>query len=197
MRALAIALLLVPAAAHAEQYIELGGGLDIPMSDDDYTRYVDPSANLFLRIGGGGPKIGGLFSIDWTPLASDDSAALDFNRIRVMGHLVVRSQVGPKVELAGRFGAGLDVIHESIDITILGQRFEGSDTDLGLALEVAGGAWFTVGASGSTQVGVELALPISYHSTDGNPNNPNDPNNARFDFTSIDLDVLGGVRLRL
>lgn len=196
MRALAIALLLIPAGAQAEGYVELGGGLDIPVSDDEYTRYVEPSANLFVRFGRGGPPVGGMFSMDWTPLAADSGSVLDFNRFRFLGHVVVRNQVGPKVELSARFGAGLDIIHESFEVTILGTRYEGSDTDLGLALEVAGGAWFSVG-SGGTQIGVELAVPISLHSSEGNPNNPSDPNDPRFEFTSIDLQILGGVRLRL
>ncbi|MBA3461940.1 MAG: hypothetical protein H0T46_18410 [Deltaproteobacteria bacterium] len=196
MRALAIVLLLVPAIGHADSYVELGGGLNIPVSDDEYTRYVEPSPNLFVRIGGGGPRVGGMFSVDWTPLASDDGQFVDFNRFRILGHVVARGKAGPKVELAGRFGAGIDIMRLAVDATILGIRFEGSDTDLGFALEVGGGAWFTVGA-GSTQVGVELVLPIAYHATEGNPNNPTDPDNARFEYTSVDLQILGGVRLRL
>ncbi|MBL9014587.1 MAG: hypothetical protein JNL83_10450 [Myxococcales bacterium] len=196
MRALVAALvLLVPAGARADQIIELGGGIAVPMSDDEYTDYVETSPTLFARIGGGAP-IGGLFSVDFTPLAAK-AESLNFNRLRFQGHVTVRKSVAPKVELSGRFGAGLDLIHESFDVTILGTRFEGSDTDLGLALEVGGGAWFTVGASGGVQIGVEVALPISIHNTEGNPNNPNDPDDPRFDYTAVDLDVLGGVRLRL
>lgn len=196
MRALVAAmLLLAPAIARADQFVELGGGLAVPMSDDEYTDYVETSPTLFVRVGAGTP-IGGMFSIDFTPLAAKD-ANLNFNRLRFQGHVTVRKHVAPKVELSGRFGAGLDLLHESYDVTILGMHFEGSDTDFGLALEVGGGAWFTVGSSGGVQLGVEVALPISIHSTEGNPNNPNDPDNPRFDYTSVDLDVLGGVRLRL
>ena len=190
--AIAALILLAPAAAHADQILEIGGGIAVPMSDDEYTDYVETSPTLFIRVGGGAP-IGGLFSVDFTPLAAK-AESLNFNRLRFQGHITVRKSVAPKVELSGRFGAGLDLIHESFDLTLGGAHFEGSDTDLGLALEVAGGAWFTVGASGGVQIGVEVALPISIHSTEGNPN---DPNNARFDYTSVDLDVLGGVRLRL
>ena len=196
MRALIAAFILLgPAVARADQFVELGGGLAVPLSDDEYTDYVETSATLFARIGGGKP-IGGMFSVDFTPLAAD-SETLEFNRFRILGHVTVRKSVAPKVELSGRFGAGLDLIHESFDITILGTRFEGSDTDLGLALEVGAGMWFTVGASGSVQVGVEVALPIGIHNTEGNPNNPYDPDDPRFDYTAVDLDVLGGVRLRL
>lgn len=193
MRALVATLvLLAPAVARADQFVELGGGLAVPMSDDEYTNYVDTSATLFARIGGGG-VVGGMFSVDFTPLAAN-SDILNFNRFRFQGHVLVRKQVAPKVELSGRFGAGLDLIHESADVTIFGVHYEGSDTDLGLALEVGGGIWFSVGSGGGVQLGAEVCLPISYHNTDGNPQ---DPNNARFDYTSVDLDILGGVRLRL
>jgi hypothetical protein len=195
MRALAALVVLAPAVARADQFVELGGGLAVPMSDDEYTDYVDTSATLFARIGGGAP-IGGMFSVDFTPLAAK-SDILNFNRFRFQGHVVVRKALAPKIELSGRFGAGLDLIHESADVTVLGVRFEGSDTDLGLALEVGAGVWFGVGSGGGVQVGVELAVPISYHNTEGNPNNPQDPDEARFEYTSIDLDVLGGVRIRL
>jgi hypothetical protein len=67
---------------------------------------------------------------------------------------------------------------------------------VGIAFEAAGGAWFSVGR-GTTQVGVEMALPISYHNNDGNPQNPNDPDDRRVDYTSVDIQILGGVRLRL
>ena len=196
MRALVLAaVLLAPAIARADQFVELGGGLALPLSDDEYTDYVDTSATLFARIGGGG-AIAGMFSVDFTPLAAN-SANLNFNRFRFQGHVVVRKQVAPKIELSGRFGAGLDLIHESFEITFLGQRVSGSDTDLGLALEVGGGIWFSVGSGGGVQIGAEVCLPISYHNTEGNRANPQDPDNARFDYTSVDLDILGGVRLRL
>jgi len=187
--------LAATSVAHADPFVELGGGLAIPVSDDEYTSYVDPSVKLVARIGAGGPKLGGMGSVDWTPLAADNSI-LSFNRFRFMGHIQARTQLAPKVQLVGRFGAGLDLIREHAETTILGVRFEGTDTDLGLALEPAGGVWFAVG-SGGTQIGVELALPISYHASKGNPNNPTDPNDAKFDYTSVDIDLLGGVRLGL
>jgi len=196
MRVLALGIVLAATSvARAEPFVELGGGLTVPLTDDTYTSYIDPSANLFARFGGGGPTIGGMASVEWSPLAAD-SSFLSFNRFRILGHIVVHHLVAPKVELTARAGAGLDILHEHAQLDVLGTRFEGSDTDVGLALEFGGGIWFSVGA-GSTQVGAELALPISYHSKTGNPNNPNDPNNATFDFTGLDLDVLAAVRLRL
>lgn len=185
---------LAPSIARAEAYAELGGGLLLPVSDDDWQDAIDPSLGLAARIGGGG-NIGGLFSFEWDPLSSNIDY-VSFTRFRFLGHVVIHHRISPKTELVGRFGAGIDLIHSSVDATILGFRVEGSDSDVGLALEAAGGAWVSVG-SGSTQVGVELAMPIGYHNDDGNPNNPNDPDDRQADYTSIDFQILGGVRLRL
>ena len=185
---------LAPSVARAEAYAELGGGLVLPLSDDDWQDAIDPSLGLAARIGGGG-NVGGMFSFEWDPLSSNIDY-VSFTRFRFLGHVVVHHRLSPKTEIVGRFGAGIDLIHSSVDATILGFRVEGSDSDVGLALEAAGGAWFSVG-SGSTQVGVELALPISYHNDDGNPNNPNDPDDRKVDYTSVDIQILGGVRLRL
>jgi hypothetical protein len=185
---------LAPSIARAEAYVELGGGLVLPVSDNDWTDSVDPSLGLAARIGGGG-EVGGMFSFEWDPLSSNLDY-VHFSRFRFLGHVVVHHRLNAKTELVGRFGAGIDLIHSSVDATILGFRVTGSDSDVGLAFEAAGGAWFSVG-SGSTQVGVELALPIGYHNNNGNPNNPNDPNDRKVDYTSVDIQILGGVRLRL
>jgi hypothetical protein len=188
MRAIAIAVVLAAAtSAQASPYVELGGGLIMPMSDDHYTDFVDVSGALAARIGGG-DAVGGMFSVEWDPLASN-TEFVSFNRLRFMGHVVLHHAVSRKVELTGRFGAGIDLMHESTDGTGI---FDGSDSDLGLALEVAGGAWFDVGKT--TQLGVELAVPISYHSDNDTPSTGN---NANWDFTSVDIAILGGVRLRL
>ncbi len=190
MRAIAIVGLLA-GSAHASPYVELAGGLVAPLGDSQYTDGADPSLGLAARIGGGAP-VGGMFSVEWAPLTSDvDHVSL--NRFRFMGHVVIHHAVTPKIELTGRFGAGIDLLHESYDQSIGGLHFQGSDSDLGLALEFGGGAWFGVGG-GSTQIGVELAIPIGYHSDD---NTPTTADNVNWDFTSFDLEVLGGVRLRL
>lgn len=185
---------LAPSIAQAEAYVELGGGLVLPVSDNDWKDSIDPSLGLAARIGGGG-QVGGMFSFEWDPLSSNIQY-VNFSRFRFLGHVVVHHRLSPKAELVGRFGAGIDLIHSSVDATILGFRVEGSDSDVGLAFEAAGGAWFSVG-SGSTQVGVEMALPIGYHNNNGNPNNPGDPNDRKVDYTSVDIQILGGVRLRL
>lgn len=183
--------ILVPSAAHAETYFEFGGGLVLPMSDDDYTDAVDPSVGLAARIGGGG-TIGGMFSVEWAPLPADP-AGFSYNRFRLIGHVVLHHALNPKTEIVGRFGAGLDIMHGSYEASLGPARVEGSDTDVGVGLELGGGAWFRVG-SGSTQVGVELAIPIGIHNEKGGVLDPDD---QRFDYTAFDLEILGGVRLRL
>lgn len=205
MRMSALALALVPAAlvagelapstARADPFVELAGGLVAPMADDDWTSVADPGLELAARVGGGGPELGGLASIAWAPIGSS-SNLVSLNRLRVLGHVEVRHAVTPKVSLSARLGAGIDYLHVRTEVTLIGVTASGSDSDVGLALELGGGAWFAVG-HGSTEIGVELGLPISYHSSDGNRSNPLDPNNRKFDFSTVDLDVLGGVRLRL
>jgi hypothetical protein len=186
---------LAPSIAQADAYVELGGGLVLPVSDNDWQDAIDPSLGLAARIGGGG-DVGGMFSFEWDPLSSNINY-VSFSRFRFLGHVVVHHRLNAKTELVGRFGAGIDIIHSSVDETIIGGiRIEGSDSDVGLAFEAAGGAWFSVGR-GSTQLGVELALPIGYHNDDGNRNNPADPNDRQADYTSVDIQILGGVRLRL
>jgi hypothetical protein len=181
--------------ASATPFAEIAGGLAAPISDNDWTNAVDPSLKLAVRFGSGGPAIAGMGSVDWTPLAEAVNF-VTFNRFRVMGHVQLRRELAPKLMIVGRFGAGIDVLRAYTEITVLGTTFTGTDTDTGLALEAGVGGWFTIG-EGRTQLGVELALPVSYHSSNGNPNNPNDPNDRAFDFTSIDVDVLAGVRVAL
>ncbi|CAN5698861.1 hypothetical protein BH11MYX3_BH11MYX3_07350 [soil metagenome] len=191
MRAIAIALVLVAAGSvQADPYVELGAGLLVPMSDNDYTDAVDPSIDLAARIGGG-DKVGGMASIEWAPLSSNVSF-VSFYRFRLLGHVVLHHAVSRKVELVGRFGAGIDYLHASTEGTIAGIHFDDSDSDLGLALELAGGAWFDVGKT--TQLGFELAIPIGYHSDD---NRPSTADNVNWDFTTVDIEIFGGVRLHL
>jgi len=186
---------LAPSIARADTFMELGGGLVLPVSDDDYTDAVEPSVGLAARIGGGG-KIGGMFSVEWAPLDADNDVpftTFSYNRFRLLGHVVVHHRLSPKAELAGRFGAGIDIVHSKAEVDIGQLHSEGSDSDVGLALEFAGGVWFGVG-SGSTQVGVELAMPIGIHNSD--PDTV-DADHQRFDYTAFDIEILGGVRLRL
>jgi hypothetical protein len=177
--------------ARADAFAEFGVGLVMPLSNKAWTDAVDPSLKIAARLGGGG-EVGGFGSVDWSPMAAD-SSLITFHRFRIQGGVYLHKHVAPKVSLAARFSAGIDILHEhaQLDIPIVG-RVEGSDTDVGLALEPAFGAWFDLK---SVEIGVELALPIGYHSKQGNAANP--ANDAKFDYTSLDLDLIGGVRFAI
>ncbi|HEY5946103.1 MAG TPA: hypothetical protein VIV40_11460, partial [Kofleriaceae bacterium] len=90
MRAI-FALVLICAfavSAHADSYVGLAGGLDFPLSDDQYTDTVDTSPVLGLRVGAYPHELGGYLSFEWMPanLKNDSAAGIDFdgNRFRLI-----------------------------------------------------------------------------------------------------------------
>jgi hypothetical protein len=189
MRVLAFALVLTsPVIAHADNIVELAGGFMTPVSDDQWS---ESGPKLAARAGTVGPKVGALLSLDWSPLNTDDagfgnSVDVSAHRFRIQVMAAAHHKAG-KVLASFRGGLGIDVARVSIDGNILGFQIDESDTDVGLALEVAGGIWFPVG---SVEVGGELALPMSFH--DDGPDNDIDLE----EYTSVDFDLLVGVRFR-
>lgn len=191
MRALAFALVLAaPLSAQADNIIELAGGFTTPVSDDQWNDYVESSPKLAVRAGTVGSKVGGLLSVDWSPLNTDDTGFgnvdVSAHRFRLQAMAVVHHRAG-KILASFRGGLGLDVATVSINGNFFGIQIDESDTDVGLALEVAGGIWFPVGG---VEIGGELALPISFH--DDGPDNDIDLE----EYTSVDLDLLFAVRFR-
>lgn len=192
MRALAssLALLLLATPAHADSFVDIAGGLSIPMGDDDWTEVAESSPKLALRIGSLPQNIGGMLQADWTPTNTDTtsgqfpggSADISAHRFRVLLGAVFRHDISNSLAFSGRAGAGIDVAYASSSVEFLGNRTETSDSDVGLALEVGGGLWFK---SGSMWIGGEVAIPIAMHDHDGD---------IDFQYTSYDLDVLVGVR---
>jgi hypothetical protein len=190
MRLLALALLVAPATSVADSFVEVAGGVMIPASNDQWTDYVDSGPKLAARVGSVGQTVGGMVSIDWSPINTDDTGfgnAFDVSahRFRILIAAVTHQRVGANLTASFRVGAGADIAYTRIETNILGFRNEASDTDVGLALEAGFGLWFNVG---SMQVGGELALPIGFH--DDGPDNDIDLE----DYTSVDLDLLFGVR---
>ena len=188
MRVLAaLALLALPARAHADSFVELAGGVMIPTADSQWTDYVEPGLKLAARAGAVGQKAGAMLSIDWTPLNADKVPFGDIssNRFRFLVSATTLMKAAPKVHVSFRVGLGADISHVNVQTDIFGVHTENSDTDVGIALEAAGGLWFD---AGSVQVGGELALPISYH--DDGKDNGIDLNA----YTSLDIDLLFGVR---
>lgn len=185
-----VVLMASAGAARAESFVEIAGGLMTPISDDQWKDYVEPGPKLGARVGSVGDKVGGMLMLDWTPINADDAGfgdAVDISshRIRVQVAATSHQKLGANATASFRIGAGIDIAYVSVETSIFGFMSESSDTDVGLALEPAAGLWFSVG---SMQVGGELALPISFH--DDGPDNDVDLE----DYTSLDLDILFGVR---
>lgn len=192
MRAIAfVALLVVSAPAYAGGFAEFGGGLMVPAGDNRWTDYADPSPKLFVRGGFVSGTLGGMLALDWTPVATDNipvvgSLDVSAHRFRILGDIVAHINIGPKLTASPRFGIGMDIQYISATYSLGGFSTTTDDTDVGLALEPGAGLWYRIGEQ--WHLGGELAVPISFHSYDQG-------NDIRLqDFTSIDLDILIGLR---
>ncbi|MBA2541860.1 MAG: hypothetical protein H0V17_19605 [Deltaproteobacteria bacterium] len=173
--------------AHADgAFFEGDVGLAVPIADDDYEASVDDSLKLGLRLGTR-TGFGGLdLGIDVTPYSDDlDSgfADIDIERYRFQIGARYEKPVGAKARLFFRAAGGIDLLHYTAEGSILGVAFETSETDVGIALEVAGGVLFDVG---KVQLGVKLGLPFAFHFDD---DDPNDPEDADLEYTGVDLDL--------
>jgi hypothetical protein len=197
MRALVASAVLAVAtaqSARADSFVEAALGAMIPVSDDQWTDYVDSGIKLAARAGtapaGGG--FGALVSVDWTPINDDDdgfgNVDVSAHRFRILIGGTMQRRLGPKLHGSLRLGLGADITYVSIEGSFFGFQIDSSDTDLGLALEPAAGLWFD---AGSVQIGGELGLPISLLHDDGDDNDID-----LEDYTSVDIDLMFAVRFR-
>jgi hypothetical protein len=190
MRAIiALALLAVATPAHADSYVGLSGGLAVPLSDDQYTDAVDASPVLGARLGAYPKALGGFFSFDWmiADVENDGALGLDFDahRFRLLVGPELHHPVSNTLGVTARAGIGLDIVRSTASGNLGPIAIDESETDLGLGFEFAGGVWF---GFGGVQVGGEVSLPISMHDDDPNENDYD------FDYTSVDLQLMVGVR---
>jgi hypothetical protein len=191
MRAIiALAVLcVVPASARADSYVGLVGGLAIPVSDDQYTDTVDTSPVLGARVGAYPHELGGFFSFEWmiADVKNDGALGLDFDahRFRLIVGPELHHAVSNTLAVTARGGLGLDIARATASGNIGPIAVDESETDLGLGFEFAGGLWAHLGG---LEVGGEVSLPISMHDDDANENDYD------FDYTSVDLQLLFGVR---
>jgi hypothetical protein len=198
MRTVTLFLVLVVGSnARADSFTELAGGIAIPAGDQGWTDTVGTSPKLAVRVGSvNADGLGVLLAGDWTPenLNTKGGAfpggSLDTSghRFRVLAQGALHHRIAPKILFAARAGAGIDIIHGSYSLTVLGATSSHSTTDLGYALEVGAGVWFDVG---STQLGVELALPIGHHDEHAATGS----GDISYVWTAYDVDLLFGVRL--
>jgi hypothetical protein len=185
----AIALLQV--RARAENFVELAGGVMMPVEDDTWTNYVDAGPKLAARVGGiGESHLGGVLSVDWSPLNLNDQgfgnlADITGQRFRILASVMTLQKIGPKLYASLRIGGGIDITYTHVQTKLGPLSSDETDTDSGLAIEAAGGLWLR---AGGIQLGGELALPLSFNS-DGKGENID-----LKDYTSFDIDILFGVR---
>jgi len=193
MRSLPLLLLLAATPAAADSFVGATGGLMIPLGDSNNSKtgwsdMVSSSPKLGLRVGATGESgLGGMITADWTPVSANaDNQLVDVsaNRFRILAQFVVDKDIASHLLFSGRGGIGVDIAHASAS-SALG---DASDTDTGLGFEFGGGLWFKLG---STEIGGELALPVGIHS-----HKAQKLTDITLDYTSYDVDLLFGVRLR-
>jgi hypothetical protein len=188
-----VAALLVAAAAEparADSFVAVGGGVAFPLGDEDWNDFVESSPTLYVRGGGGknlrpGARVlvEGSFELTFLSTELDDGALLeaDISRYRALLGVRFEQLMTRKILLAVRGGIGIDHLRGEFSSPLFPDRSE-SDSDTGLAFELAIGPWFS---AGSVALGFELALPIGLHDEEN------------FDFRTTDLSLLGGVRFPL
>jgi len=195
----AAAVLLTGGAAYADSFLEVAGGMSIPVGDDNWTNLADTSAKLGARFGAANEHgLGAMLQADWTPVnlnytgGAIPGASIDFagHEFRFLADFTIHHPILPKLIFGGRAGVGLDIAHASTTIVIGTSTTSSSDTDLGLALEFGAGLWYPIG---NVEIGGELALPIATHSKHGTV--PQTDGHYTFDYTSYDIDLLFGVRV--
>ena len=185
-----LAVLAITATSRADSFVEAVGGLSIPVGDNTWTNYADGSPKLAVRAGAIHGDVGGMLEADWTPVQLDSNGAfagaLDTtgHEFRILADVAFQRRLAPKVSISARGGAGIDIAYGSYTIA----NTSHSNTDLGFAFEVGGGVWFDVASD--VQLGAELGVPISHHSTPAK-----NLGDIAFDYTSYNIDLLFGVRL--
>jgi hypothetical protein len=182
----AIVLAATAGAAQADGLVEAALGLDLPLGDKTWTNIANTSPMLAVRAGSSAGELAGMLSADWTPI-STSLDGFSYQRYRLMFNGELHHRIAPRVLVAGRFGLGVDIVHASYSLTVSPNLTAGTNgTDVGIALEAAIGVWYDLG--NRMFAGLELALPISKHNENA------DQSQINFDYTSVDLAILGTVR---
>lgn len=184
----AVSTLLAAAPARADGFLLVAGGASFPLDDEKWNDLVESSPTIALRGGGGkklSPRTRLMFeaSFELTPLSNQldegEVSELDLTRYRATAGVRYEQLVSYRFFVAARAAIGIDHLRRE---SASAQLPDVSDSDTGLALEVGVGPWF---GFGKFAIGFELAMPISIH--DG----------ADYDFRSVDLSLLGGLRFRI
>ena len=186
-----VATVLATAPARADSFVEVAGGVSLPLSDDNWTDAVESSPLLALRVGAFPNEIGGYVSADWMPTNTDaeggtfpgGSTDISAHRFRLMVGPLFHHAISNTLAVTGRACVGADIAYASASGTVLGASYDESETDVGLGFEFGGGVWARLGG---IELGGEVAIPIGLHDDDNDV--------IDFDYTSVDLQLLFGAR---
>ncbi len=188
MRAVVVVIIVAATglAAHADGFAELGAGATVPVGDNVWTNTVTPSPVVAVRGGTSAGELAAMLSGEWTPFHTR-AAGLSYDRYRLTLGAGVHHHVKRCVVISGRVGLGVDIAHANYSIALSQNIIAGSHgTDIGFAAEAAVGIWQELG--GHSQIGLELAVPISSHG------NEVPSKQISFDYTSVDIELLGTLR---
>ncbi len=162
--ALATMFVMASTPAHADgTFFEADVGLMTPLGDDDYEQTIDESLKLGVRLGSRSGSRGLDVSVDFTPANDElDSAIAEvgIQRFRFMAGGRYEHPITPKARFFVRGAAGVDLVRVTASGEFLGQEFDNSETDGGLALEISSGVLFDVG---KVQLGAKLGIPFAFH----------------------------------
>ena len=129
------------ARAPADSFVELAGGISIPVGDDDWSDLVEIEPKLAVRSGSVPNNVGGMLSVDWTPVNTDNQdTSGPFALDRRLGaplpdprERMFQARSSTKLTVERRAGTGIDIAHASAEGNrSLGQTFSARDTDVGL-----------------------------------------------------------------
>jgi hypothetical protein len=195
-------MLLVSVAARAQAdslgFVTFGGGATLPVADSRWSDGADSGVKVFA--GAGIVRtVGALATIEGAWLGAPHPSKLfqlftyheRLFRMRILGHAVLELPhvIDPRLSVMVRAGIGADVLYETWD-RLTNQTYIGdSRVHAGFGFEVGAAAWFEVALG--IDVGVAVGVPMSIHHSDSvNTSAP-----GALEYTSVDIDLLAGVRL--
>ena len=187
------AVMATASAARADGYLILNGGALLPTGDDDWVDLVEPSASFAVRGGGNrrvarNARVAFEAGLEYAPLATDFNSPLfelDVTRFRFLLGARYEQLLSRGLLLSLRGGLGLSHLRAEVS-TVLGGS--DSDSDTGLALDLAAGLWF---AAGPVLVGAEFGLPMGFHSDEDSATG------ATLDYRMTEIAMSAGVRFHL
>jgi hypothetical protein len=194
---LAVGVLAVPGDARADDedgkgFIEAVVGQAMPLGEDQWDDAYDTALKLGVR-GGVWARhgIGLELAFDYTSLDETDtnvpgfSLHTDIDRYRFLVGGRGGTHVARNVLVFGRLLVGADYMRGSYNGELLGNGFDGDDSDVGLGVEIGGGV--LINLANVVSIGAQLAIPMAFHFNEQDANNGEYVDN---EYNAYDLDLL-------